>query len=337
MHYVPVMSVRRAAAAVLLAATVAPAAARAQLPGVTGNPWLDRRPLNIAHRGGAAEFPDNTPYAYAMARAAGADVLETDVYLTKDGHVVALHDATVDRTTNGTGKIEDLTLAQVQRLDAAYWFVPGRGTVRGLPADAYPFRGVATAAKPAPDGFAARDFRIPTLDEVLQRHLGALVNVELKPSTQPGELELAVARVLARLRRTDDVIVVSFLDTSLELFKAFAPNVHTATPTVQAALALGTAQGELPGLPSPRHVAAQVPPTLGPVTVVSADTVADAHRNRLAVHVWTVNDEASMRRLLDMGVDGVMTDRPALLERVLTERGTPQPAAPRAGRTLRLR
>jgi glycerophosphoryl diester phosphodiesterase len=115
------------------------------------------------------------------------------------------------------------------------------------------------------------------------------------------------------------VIVVSFNDQSVELFKLFAPKVHTAVATGQAALFYASSIGALPGLPNPRYVALQVPEVFNGIPVTSADFVADANRNGLAVHVWTINDEATMRKLLGWGVQGIMTDRPTLLERILNE------------------
>ena len=130
-----------ACALVLLAAPAASAAP---------NPWLAERFLNFAHQGGEDELPSNTMYALQRSVAAGADALELDVGYTKDDVLVVMHDNGVQRTTNGTGSVNDLTLAEVQRLDGAYWFVPGRNAVHGLDASSYPLRGVRTGDKPAP-------------------------------------------------------------------------------------------------------------------------------------------------------------------------------------------
>ena len=305
----------------LLALTVALLLAPAATAAAATNPWLDRRPLNMAHQGGELEAPSDTLYAFKTALDKGVDALEMDVHLTSDGHIVVMHDETVDRTTNGTGSVEDMTLAEVKKLDAAHWFVPGKGTVHDAAPSEYTLRGIATGARKPPKRFTANDFTIPTLEEVLRAFPGILTNIELKPTAaMTGRLEQAAADLLARYRRTTDVIVVSFNDASVELFKALAPDVHTATGTAQAGAFWATSQGPLPGAPNPRNVALQVPEELG-VPVLSADFVADAHANGLAVHAWTINDEAQMRRLLDWGVDGLMTDRPTLLEQVLRSRG----------------
>jgi glycerophosphoryl diester phosphodiesterase len=297
-----------------------PVLASAQL---ADNPWLERRPLNIAHQGGEIEAPSDTLYAFKTARQKGADVLETDVHLTADGRVVVLHDETVDRTTNGSGSVEQMTLAQIKQLDAAYWFIEGEGTVHdpSRPASDFTWRGVATGERRPPKGFEPNDFTIPTLDELLAAFPDAWLNIELKPTVaMTGRLEAAVAELLRAHGRMDDVIVVSFNDQSVELFKALAPEIDTAAPTAQVAAFWASSQGDLPGSPNPQHVALQVPETFEGLTVVSPDFISDAHANRLAVHVWTVNDAADMHRLLDWGADGIMTDRPTLLERVLAER-----------------
>ena len=300
----------------MLACAAVAAPAQAQL--LDDNPWLERRPLNIAHQGGEIENPSNTLYAFTTSLASGADMLETDVHLTADGHVVAIHDETVDRTTNGSGSVEDMTLAQIKALDAAHWFAAGRGTTRSAPEQDYVFRGVATGEQSPPPGFTANDFTVATLDEILTRYPGVPLNVELKPTTRmTGRLEVAVAQLLAEHGRTHDVIVVSFLDHSTELFKLLAPDVHTAVGTIQAGLFKLSAEGALPGLPNPRYQALQVPTEFNGIAVTSEDFVTDAHANGLAVHVWTINDPAEMEHLLAIGADGVMTDRPSVLEAVL--------------------
>jgi glycerophosphoryl diester phosphodiesterase len=301
-----------------------PAAALAALalaaPAVA-NPWLERRPLNIAHQGGEIEAPSDTLYAFKRARKLGADVMEMDLHMTSDGHVVVMHDETVDRTTNGSGSVEDMTLAEVKKLDAAYWFVPGIGTTHSAAEDEYVFRGLATGDRRPPQRYTANDFTIPTLREVLEEFPDRLINLELKPTTgMTGRLEPEVARLLDEFGRVDDVIVVSFLDHSLELFKAIAPDVHTATGTGQAGLFWASSQGPAPGAPNPRYVALQVPIDFNGIHVLHDSFIADAHANQLAVHVWTINDEQEMTSLLDRGADGIMTDRPTLLERLLKKR-----------------
>ena len=283
------------------------------------NPWLERTELNFSHRGGALDFPENTLYAYQRSVDVGADVLEMDVYETADGELVVIHDATVDRTTDGSGSVSAFTLAEIQALDAAYWFVPGRGAVADAQESEYIFRGVATGAKAPPSGFSAADFRVPTLAETLDRFPTALINIELKPDPDStGSYEAKVAELLIERQRDDDVIVASFIDLPAALFKAQAPCVSTSFPTGQAAGYVLASQGPLPMPPLSIHHAFQVPPELG-IPVVTQDFVDDAHAAGVAVHVWTINACQDMVDLLALGVDAVMTDRPQLLEQVLAQ------------------
>ena len=294
---------------------------------VLDNPWLERRVLNIAHQGGEEEAPSDTLFALKTAVRKGADVLEIDVHATSDGEIVVLHDTTVDRTTNGSGRVDQTTLAEIKKLDAAHWFVPGCGTCHERPARAYRYRGYATRARPIPaalrrQGFRPNDFTIPSLREVLRTFPRMLINIEIKrtvPDTAPYEQELA--DLLAEFGRTTDTIVVSFFDHATERFKLHAPEVHTATGTAETAAFRVSSESALPGTPNPRYVAVQVPMEFEGIQVVSEDFVADAHARGLAVHVWTINDPAEMRRLIAWGVDGIMTDRPTVLESILARRG----------------
>lgn len=302
------------------------------LVGADGGAWRDRPPLNVAHQGGALEAPSNTLFAFRRAAALGADVLELDVHASADGHLVVVHDDTVDRTTDGTGRVADLTLAELRELDAAHSFVPGEGAAPGRDAEDYPYRGFATGDREIPAGFAERhgldsvspaDFRIPTLREVLGAFPDALVNIEIKqtaPAVEPYEERLAA--LLDEFDRGRDTVVVSFHPKALARFRQHAPDVPLAPargPIVRYAL---SSLGPFGGLPLPNYAALQVPPATGGVRLVTRGFVADAHADGLAVHVWTIDDPGEMRRLLDLGVDGVMTDRPSVLERVLRERRT---------------
>jgi glycerophosphoryl diester phosphodiesterase len=303
-----------------LLALAAPPVAGAQ-SSVGENPWLERRVLNIAHQGGEIEAPSNTLFAFKTAKEKGSDVLELDVHATADRELVVIHDATVDRTTDGSGRIDQMTLEQVKALDAAYWFVPDCGTCHGRPADAYAYRGFATGARPIPRElaeFGPGDFKIPTLREVLEAFPRDFINIEIKataPETEPYEAE--VAALLREFGRSTDTIVVSFLDHAVEAFKLHAPEVSTAPGTAETAAFWASAQGPAPGAPNPRHHALQVPIEFNGLEVVTPDFVDDAHANGLAVHVWTINDRATMEWLIDIGVDGIMSDRPTLLEDVL--------------------
>lgn len=295
------------------------------------NPWLvhGADPLNFAHRGGVTDFPENTLYAYAEAAKAGADVLEMDVYQTKDNELVILHDLDVDRTTNGTGKVVDLTLAELRALDAAYWFVTDAGTPHNRPEEDYTFRGIATGDVPPPPEYSAQDFRIPTLEEALARFPHELINLELKPDLDgSGDYEQQMADLLQRYGRRTDVIAASFVDAAANNFKAIAPCIYTSIPLDQGtALVLGS-QGDGVIPPVPEHITWQVPPDtsqIGPqipddfyLEVVTPDFIADSHAVNLAVQVWTINSCEEMLRMIDLGVDAIMTDKPLLLEEILS-------------------
>jgi glycerophosphoryl diester phosphodiesterase len=315
----------------VLGAAILAAPAPASAATLVDNPWLERRVLNIAHQGGEIEAPSNTLFAFKTAKEKGADVLELDVHATADGHLVVIHDTTVGRTTNADPdgqiepaedrRIDQMTLAEVKALDAAYWYAKDCGTCRGKPAADYVYRGFATGERPiTPElsEFEPNDFKIPTLREVLDAFPRDLINIEIKrtaPDTVPYEHRLAA--LLEEYGRTSDTIVVSFYDNAMELFKLHAPDVHTATGTGETGAFWASAQGPAPGLPNPRYQALQVPITFEGLTIVTPEFVERAHANGLAVHVWTIDDRPTMERLIDMGVDGIMTNRPTLLEEVV--------------------
>ena len=281
------------------------------------NPWLSTGFLHFAHQGGEVEAPSNTLYAFKRAVALGADVLELDVHRTADGHLVVLHDATVDRTTGGAGRVDALTLGGIKALDAAYWFVPGDGTTHSAPPSAYALRGMATGATPPVAGYVANDFTVPTLREVLEAFPAMPMNVEIKntaPDTTPYEADLAA--LLAGYGRGADTIVVSFNDHSTELYRAQGGPTSTAYGLGETAAFYATAVDALPGSPGLHH-ALQVPVVFNGIPVVTQDFVDDAHANGVAVHVWTINDCPQMQWLIGLGVDGIMTDVPSVLEGLL--------------------
>lgn len=257
---------------------------RAQLPD---------RPLVIAHQGGDGLWPSNTMYAFENAVRLGADILELDVHRTRDGVFVAIHDATVDRTTNGTGAVRDMTLTEVQSLDAGWSWSPD--------GERYPYRNTG--------------LRIPTLMELFAAFPDMPFNVELKPNDPGAAIDLC--RLLRVERRTESVMVASFHDAPLAVFRQSCPGVATAaSPSdVRGAFVLSTLG--LAELHTPTSEAYQVPVRQGSLTIVTQRFIDGAHARNVDVHVWTIDEEADMRRLLAMGVDGIITDRPDRLVRVL--------------------
>jgi glycerophosphoryl diester phosphodiesterase len=274
--------------------------------------WLERRVIAFAHQGGAWESPSSTLHAIQHALEAGATAIELDVHATADGELVVCHDATVDRTTASSGTIASFTLAELRSMDFSYWWIPGADVTPGRPPEDYPFRGRA------PDD---RAFGIATLREVLERFPGVVLNLDIK-QTAPvvAPYEEALARLLAEYDRVDDVIVASFLDPATDAFRGFAPKVPTSAGTMATAEAWRAVQaGEsMPEIPA---VAYQVPERQGDLVVVDEPFVAAAHAAGKVVHVWTVNDTESTERLLDLGVDGIISDLPTTLCGVLTTRG----------------
>jgi glycerophosphoryl diester phosphodiesterase len=268
--------------------------------------------MAYAHQGGAWESPSSTLFAIGRAVAAGATGIELDVHATADGELVVCHDATVDRTTAGVGDIVTFTLAELRQLDFSYWFIPGADVTPDRPAEDYPYRGRA------PDD---PTFGIATLREVLEQFPGVVLNLDIK-QTAPvvAPYEEALARLLAEYDRVDDVIVASFLDPATDAFRGFAPRVPTSAGTMATAEAWrATHAGE--AMPQMAAVAFQVPERFGDQVVVDERFVAAAHAAGKAVHVWTINDTASMERLLDLGVDGIISDLPTTLGGVLAARG----------------
>ena len=257
-----------------------------------------RRPLVMAHRGGAGLWPENTSHAFAGAVALGVDVLEMDLHGTSDGALVIIHDATVDRTTNGAGRVSALTLAELKKLDAGYrWTKDGGRT--------FPFRG--------------KGITVPTLREVLDEFPRVRLNIDIKQS-QPS-LVKSFCRMLRERGTTGRATVASFSAQTIEEFRRECPEVATsASPGEVIALSaeLESGQGIAVDKARPARIA-QVPEYLGGRQWLTAEVVAAAHRSGVEIHVWTVNDEAGMRRMLVAGVDGIMTDYPDKLIALLRQ------------------
>lgn len=276
------------------------------------NPWLQRRVLNWAHQGGAWEAPSSTLHALHQAVATGAHAIELDVHCTSDRRLVVCHDATVDRTTEASGRIADLTFDEIRALDNAHWWVGGSDVDHDAPPEAYVHRGKATTE---------RAFGIASLDEVLEACPSVFLNFDIKqtaPAVEPYEQLLA--DTLRRHGRTDDVIVASFDDSATDAFSAYASEFCTSLGT-QGTYAFYQAARAGTTPPITPHVALQVPYRFEEITVVDESFVTAAHDHGLAVHVWTINAEADMAALLDLGVDGIITDRPSALAALLADRG----------------
>jgi glycerophosphoryl diester phosphodiesterase len=297
-------------------------------PAAAMNPWLERRVLNMAHSGGEDEAPMNTMYAFKRAVALGSDMVELDVQSTADGQLVVIHNATVDETTNGTGRVVDLTLDQVKTLDAAHWFVPGRSAVHGEPDAAYTLRGARYGAVKVP-GAKPKDFTVPTLREVIKAFPDVPINIEIKGTADDDTASFErtgrlLAKLLAQTGRTHEVIVTSFNDQALALFHSLAPTVDLAPGRD------GLFGYFLFGVkPIEGTVALQVPVTFSGIPVATKEFVARAHGDGYAVHVWfsgsAPDDAPTYNTIIDTCADGIMAAKPTLLEEILDERGIERP------------
>lgn len=252
------------------------------------------RALVIAHRGGAGLWPENTLYAFERASALGVDVIETDVHATKDGELVVLHDENLGRTTDGSGPVGSLTLAELKRLDAAYRFSPDGGR-------SFPLRGTGVT--------------VPTLREVFASLPRMRFNIE--PKQGVPSLAAPLCRLIRERGMTERVMVASFSGSIMAEFRRECPEVATSASTGEVAGFLSLQSAGLAASYSPSMQALQVPERAGAVHVLTRDFVESAHGRGLRVHAWTVNAEGDMRRLLEMGVDGIMTDYPDRLLKVL--------------------
>jgi glycerophosphoryl diester phosphodiesterase len=244
-----------------------------------------------AHQGGDHLHPGNTLVAFAHAVELGVDVLELDTHLTADGVVVVIHDDTVDRTTDGTGLVASYALEDLEAFDAGYRWRPPGG-----PEDVHPFRG--------------QGLTIPSLAEVLAAFPGVGVNVDMKADV-PGVPE-ATCAVIREAGREDSVMVASFVDDNLRRFREVCPDVATsAGPAEVTSFYVFNLLG-LGRWTRPAADAFQVPVRQGSIEVVTPRMVRGLRERGVRVDVWTVNEEAEMRRLIELGVDGIITDRPDL-------------------------
>ncbi|RZU11594.1 glycerophosphodiester phosphodiesterase [Streptomyces sp. BK239] len=246
------------------------------------HPYLDHPgPIPFAHRGGAADGLENTVAQFRRAAEAGYRYMETDVHTTRDGRLVAFHDATLDRVTDGAGRITELPWAEVRHARVG-------------------------GAEP-----------VPLFEELLETFPGVRWNVDLKaePALHP------LLDLIARADAWDRVCVGSFSEARvLRAQRLGGPRLATSYGT-RGVIGLRLRSWGVPTAPRRSAVAAQVPETRSGIPVVDRRFVRAAHARGLHVHVWTVNEPDRMRRLLDLGVDGIMTDHIDTLREVMQERG----------------
>lgn len=254
------------------------------------------RPLVIAHQGGDGLWPSDTMYAFERAVAMGVDMLEMDLHVTSDGGLVLMHDETVDRTTDGTGRLEDMTLAEVKALDAGYRWTPDDGQT-------FPYRG--------------QGITVATAEELFQTFSEMAMNIEIKlVESQP------VARPFCELIRKynmqDKVLVASFHQDAMDEFRATCPEVSTSIAQNEVINFFVRQKLGLASSYSPPGQAVQVPEYRSGLHVLTDGFVKDSQKRGMDVHAWTINEVEDMQRMIDLGVNGIITDYPDRLLAVLS-------------------
>ncbi len=265
------------------------------------HPWFapragDHNPLVFAHQGGENLWPSNTMLAFENSVALGADVLDTDMHLTKDGVLVLMHDQTVDRTTDGTGALRDLTLAEIKQLDAGYDFSTDGGQTT-------PFRG--------------QDLTVPTLEELFTAFPTKRFGIEIK-QTAPVPTAQKFCAVIRQYHLENSVLVSSFRQENMDAFRAECPEVATSATENEVRFFYVLFRVGLSGLVTPNYNSFQVPEESGGLLILSPQFVQAAHARNVPVQPWTINDEDDLRRILSLGVDGINTDNPDRLLGLLT-------------------
>ena len=254
-----------------------------------------QRPLVIAHQGGDGVWPGDTMFAFENAVKIGADVLEMDAHITKDSQIVLMHDEKVDRTTDGSGLIEDLTLDQLKQLDAAYkWSNDGSKT--------FPYRG--------------QGIQVPTLDQLFQKFPQMRYVIEIKLTQNP--IDKPLCELIRKYKMQEKVVVASFHD------QATCPEVATSASRGEVTKFVLLGKIFLSGLIAPKYESIQPPydpkESLN-IPIMTKRFIREAHAKKLAVEPWTVNDPELMKQFIAWGVDGIMTDRPDLMVEVMKELG----------------
>jgi glycerophosphoryl diester phosphodiesterase len=255
---------------------------------------FEQRPLVMAHRGGKGLWPENTLYAFEQAAAMGVDVLEMDLHSTADGALVVMHDDTVDRTTNGSGPIQSLTLEEIKALDAGYHWSADEGQT-------FPYRG--------------QGITVPTLEEVLAAFPGVALNIEIKQA-EPSLVE-PFCQLIRQYGLSDRVLVASFHQETVEAFRQACPEVAMSSGEGEVIALFALSKLLLEATYGPAAQAVQVPEYRSGLHVLTPRFVDAAHGRGLEVHAWTINETPDMQRLVELGVDGLITDYPDRLMEVL--------------------
>jgi glycerophosphoryl diester phosphodiesterase len=246
------------------------------------------RPIIMGHRGAAGDRPENTLLSFESALARGAQVIESDIHLSSDGVPILLHDPNLDRTTNGCGLAAAATWAQIRGLDAGTCFENEAGD--------HPFRG--------------QGIGVPSLEQAFERFPEARFNLEIKCS---GARAIQATLDLVRDFDRGDRTLISAGENDIMRELRAALGTSSADPATGACLSeiVNTIRSAREGTPMPRGVMAlQVPAEFADQPLVTQAFVDHAHAHNVQVHVWTINELDQIRLLLDLGVDGIITDYP---------------------------
>jgi glycerophosphoryl diester phosphodiesterase len=250
--------------------------------------------LVIAHQGGDGIAPGNTMFAFQNAVDIGVDVLEMDLHITKDNVLVLIHDETIDRTTDGAGQVELMTLDELKQFDAGYDWSTDEGVT-------FPFRG--------------QGITIPTLAEVFTAFPQMKMTIEIKKSN--ASMIEAFCDMIRKFDRQDKIVVASFYDDKMKDFRETCPEVATSSAKNETTVFVLLSKVFLTGFYSPQFHSLQVPQESSGITVLTESFIRAAHERNLAVEPWTINDKETMRKFIDWDVDGIMTDRPDIMLEIL--------------------
>ena len=273
------------------------------IPDAPSKPYYEniQRPLVIAHQGGDGIWPGDTMYAFEKAVEIGADVLEMDAHITEDGQIVLMHDEKVDRTTDGTGLIEDLTLSELKNLDAAYKWSNDDGKT-------FPYRG--------------QGIQVPVLGELFEKFPRMRYVIEIKLTQNP--IEKPLCDLIRNHDMQDKVMVASFHDEAMQNFRRTCPQVATSASRTEVRNFVLFGKVFLSGWIAPQYQAIQ--PPYDPkesmnILIMTKRFIREAHAKNIKVEPWTVDEPELMKEYIEWGVDGIMTDRPDLMIGVLKELG----------------
>jgi glycerophosphoryl diester phosphodiesterase len=259
------------------------------------------RPPVIAHQGGDGLWPGETLYAFERAVDIGAEVLEMDAHITEDAQIVLMHDEEVDRTTDGTGLIEQMTLAELKQLDAAYdWLNDYDKT--------FPYRG--------------QGIEVPTLDELFQKLPQVPYLIEIKLTQHP--IDKPLCNRIRTYNMQNSVMIASFHDETMQNFRATCPEIATSASRGEVTRFVLLGKAFLSGLIAPPYHSIQ--PPYDPeesmnIPIMTARFIREAHARNIKAGPCTVDDPDLMRQYIEWDVDEIITDRPGLMIKVLEEMG----------------